>query len=128
MKRPIPETYTQTGYVLTLVEESENLAIYHQDGETYEVVRKRWYPESHRICPGKFRRPSPEEWGVFGWTCHTLERSRERVREQELIIATQECDEDAGGVLAKNTTLPTGKGGEMPSADHIREEVLFLER
>ena len=78
-----PQTYSHSGYTLTLVEDSEDFAIYHQTGKTYEVIRKRVYGPNNRFKPGGFRIPAASEWGLHGWTCHTLKRARERLQKQQ---------------------------------------------
>lgn len=110
--KPVPVNYKQTGYTLTPVEETANFAIYHQTGETHEVIRKRWRPLSDKFNPGGFRRPSSEEWGAYGWTCHGIERARKRAQHQESLLAEKGDGSDPEGVQRDNTT-PTYRHGPL---------------
>lgn len=86
--RPAPTTIVIKGIKLAQVKRVDNLAIYsitHPSGSLlgYEVVRLRVgkpHPKDKDQSP-KEHYPSAEQWGSYGWTCLTLNRAEEKLRE-----------------------------------------------
>ncbi len=85
----LPESFTVDGYTRHLVERTGDLAIYRVIGSQgrvlcFDAVRIVHKPD--RVLPGgkvlaRESYPSPRDWGKSGWSCSTLERARERLKE-----------------------------------------------
>lgn len=106
----LPIHHTKHGWRYKLVERNDCAAIYSQSmhpdlpangkASAYEVVILRLQAPRHT---GKFNYdggetlPTDEQWGQLGWTCHTLERAREKLAE----VSTPERIEAANRVRQK---------------------------
>lgn len=82
----IPDTFTQHGWNLELVERQGDMAIYQRSKPGglpphYEVVRLRQrdaYQLGGRDIPAGETYPSSRVWGKDGFTCPTLAKAREK--------------------------------------------------
>lgn len=81
----LPEKYRKNGYDFTLVERTEDVAIYKQTDETsliaYEVFEVMKYPErmiGETKIAATEASPSNEMWGSKGYTYRNLEDAKER--------------------------------------------------
>ena len=112
--KTLPEQYagrgSVNGYHFKLVERNECAAIYSQsrvpnlppNGKAcaYEVIlirvrQSEQTPRFHSEAGEYF--PSDEHWGSSAWTCHTLERAREKFAE----VSTPERIAAANAARAK---------------------------
>lgn len=86
--KPLSTDFTRGAFRYRQVERLGDLCIYHQteEGEhrAYEVVKVRRMPERQimgRTLAASEVYPRSEDWGVYGWTCQTLERARTKLAE-----------------------------------------------
>jgi hypothetical protein len=110
--RTIPEAYKKNGWNYALRSREGNVALYSQhsrpnwpdwdNSSAYEVVvvrlRKGSPPITTKIRgkqvtyaaieAGEYL-PRTSEWGTSGWTCHTRERAKEKMREVALLLSTR---------------------------------------
>lgn len=88
--KPLPLEFQKHGYDYKQIERSEHVAIYSQsyEGEfvAYEVFRIKKEKERNimgKIYPPAEVVPSTEKWGIYGFTCSTLEKAQLRKAELE---------------------------------------------
>lgn len=84
--KTIPQEFNKYGYRYTLVTRLGEVAIYSQEKESHRnfevmIIRKRKADNDFAgTKAGDEYMPSPEEWGVYGWTLTTYEEAIQKVR------------------------------------------------
>ena len=79
--KTIPREFNKHGYSYTLVTRIGDIAIYSQEKESHRnfevmVIRKRKSDNDFAgTKAGDEYMPSPEEWGIYGWTLTTYEEA-----------------------------------------------------
>lgn len=79
--KTIPREFNRHGYRYTLVSRISDIAIYRQEKFTHcnfevMVIRKRKSDNDFTGAKtGDEYMPSPEEWGIYGWTLTTYEEA-----------------------------------------------------
>lgn len=84
--KTIPQEFNKYGYRYILVTRLGEVAIYSQEKESHRnfevmIIRKRKADNDFTgTKAGDEYMPSPEEWGVYGWTLTTYEEAIQKVR------------------------------------------------
>ena len=89
--RPLDTSFTDRSYTYTQVEREGDLAIFQQQHKEnpqvirYEVVRIRRRAAQTLLdgttVPDREAYPSSSSWGIYGWTCRSLEDARQMMRQ-----------------------------------------------
>lgn len=98
--RKMESTFTERGFIFTLIAREGDWAVYHQTGKNwsrkssvYEVVKIRTCPPfPDWPNPEKWDRveiyPSPKAWGVYGFTVHGREKAIALMRSKATVIVS----------------------------------------
>lgn len=88
--KPLPLTFVgrgpQKGWNFTLIERDGLHAVYRKEKEgheSYEVIIVKRCPEyklGDSVIEAHEAFPSPEEWGIKGWTCQTRQEALNKMR------------------------------------------------
>jgi len=78
-----PITFRKNGWTYLQLERVGDVALYNQGGgSAYEVVVIRRHSgfvvSGKRVEPAEYL-PSNEDWGIYGWTLHTLEEAKAKM-------------------------------------------------
>lgn len=86
--RPLPTTYSKSGYDYTLLDRVADVAMFSQAlaGRViaYEVVVVQYHKATvimGKPVPEREGVPSAEQWGSAGWTLRTPEEARDKMRD-----------------------------------------------
>jgi len=87
MIKPLKTSFRHDKYDFVMVSRQNNVAVFRKTKDShssYEViiVRQKSNPSSKLGIREHYEAyPVSEEWGIYGWSCTTLERANEKMQE-----------------------------------------------
>jgi len=77
--RPIPQTYNQAGYHMTLIRRDGNVAMYQDAGNSYWEVHRVRFRKAEKLfdkdLPDREALAGDGDFGKYGWACVTQEQA-----------------------------------------------------